>query len=55
MASGVPADILGLQDRYGRIEVGRPASLTCLDESLATQAVLVDGEMSGGEGGDTGA
>ena len=55
MASGVPADILGLQDRYGRIEVGRPASLTCLDETLATQAVLVDGEMSGGEGGDTGA
>ena len=55
MASGVPAGILGLQDRYGRIEVGRPASLTCLDASLAAKAVLVDREMSGGEGGDAGA
>ena len=55
MASGVPAGILGLQDRYGRIEVGRPASLTCLDDSLAAKAVLVDGEISEGEGGDAGA
>ena len=55
MASGVPAGILGLQDRYGRIEPGRPASLTCLDDTLYTRVVIVDGVMSATEGGDTGA
>ena len=55
MASGVPAGVLGLQDRYGRIEPGRPASLTCLDASLAARAVVIDGVISATEGGDTGA
>lgn len=55
MASGVPAGVLGLQDRYGRVETGRPASLTCLDDSLAATAVIVGGVMSGNEGGHAGA
>jgi N-acetylglucosamine-6-phosphate deacetylase len=46
MASGVPARVLGLADSYGRIEPGRPASLSCLDESLAACAVIVDGILS---------
>ena len=55
MASGVPACVLGLQDRYGLVEPNRPASLTCLDNSLSTRAVIVDGVLSLGEGGDAGA
>ena len=46
MASGVPARVLGLADSHGRIEPGRPASLSCLDESLAACAVIVDGILS---------
>ena len=44
MASGVPARILGLEDIYGQIKEGRPASLTCLDSRLNTQAVYVHGK-----------
>jgi len=46
MASGVPANILGLAGSYGRIETGRPASLSCLDETLAACAVVVGGILS---------
>ena len=55
MASGVPAGVLGIQDRFGRIEAGRPASLTCLDEKFAASAVIVEGVLSVNKGGDTGA
>jgi len=55
MASGVPAEVLGLQDRYGRIEAGRPASLTCLDGNLTASAVIVEGVLSRNKGSDTGA
>ena len=55
MASGVPAGVLGLQDRFGRIEAGRPASLTCLDENLVASAVIVEGVLSVNKGDDTGA
>lgn len=55
MASGVPAGVLGLQDSFGLIEAGRPASLSCLDETLATSAVIVDGFLSVNEGSDAGA
>ena len=55
MASGVPAGVLGLQDSFGLIEAGRPASLSCLDETLATSAVIVDGVLSVNEGSDAGA
>ena len=55
MASGIPASVLGLDGLYGRIEMGRPASVTCLDGSLAAQAVIVGGFISGHEGRDTGA
>jgi len=44
MASGVPARILGMEDRYGRIEPGRPASLTCLSNDLESLVVFVHGE-----------
>lgn len=43
MASGVPARVLGMDDRYGRIEPGRPASLTCLSDDLESLAVFVHG------------
>ena len=52
MASGVPAGVLGLQDRYGLVDAGRPASLTCLDDSLSTSAVIVDGVISVNESDD---
>jgi len=45
MASGVPAGILGLDDRYGMVEAGRAASLTCLDSDFAAQAVIVAGRL----------
>jgi len=44
MASGVPARVLGMDDRYGQIEPGRPASLTCLSNDLESLAVFVHGE-----------
>lgn len=55
MASGVPARVLGLQDRYGRIKTGSPASLTCLYETLTASAVIVDGVLSVNKGGHGGA
>ena len=45
MASGVPAGILGLGDQFGAVEIGRAASLTCLDSDLTTEAVIVAGTM----------
>ena len=55
MASGIPASVLGLDGLYGRVEIGRPASLTCLDGSLAARAVIVGGFISGQEGRHAGA
>ena len=55
MASGVPAAVLGLQDSFGLIGSGRPASLTCLDERFAARAVIVDGALSVNKRGDAGA
>ncbi|MEX0502429.1 N-acetylglucosamine-6-phosphate deacetylase [Alphaproteobacteria bacterium LSUCC0719] len=53
MASGIPANILGLADSHGRIEPGRPASLSCLDETLGACAVIVGGVLSAnGSGAD---
>ena len=43
MASGIPARILGLEAIYGQIEVGRFASLTCMDNRFTTEAVYVHG------------
>lgn len=43
MASGVPAAVLGLQDRYGMIAVGRNASLSCLARDLTAEAVMIHG------------
>lgn len=45
MASGVPAEILGLGETYGAVEAGRSASLTCLDSDLAAKAVIVAGTL----------
>ena len=46
MASGVPAAVLGLDQIYGGIAEGRPASLTCLAADLTPQAVFVHGYWS---------
>ena len=43
MASGVPASVLGLEQIYGGIAKGRPASLTCLAADLTPEAVYVHG------------
>ena len=43
MASGVPAAVLGLDQIYGSIAEGRPASLTCLADDLTPTAVYVHG------------
>ena len=45
MASGVPAGILGLGDRYGVVAAGHVASLTCLDADLYAKAVIVAGTL----------
>ena len=45
MASGVPAEILGLGETYGAVAAGRSASLTCLDSDLAAKAVIVAGTL----------
>ena len=45
MASGVPAAVLKLQDRYGQIAAGREASLTCLADDLTAEAVVVHGRL----------
>ncbi|WP_341863730.1 N-acetylglucosamine-6-phosphate deacetylase [Gymnodinialimonas sp. 57CJ19] len=45
MASGIPAASLRLQDELGRVEAGFRASLTCMDDALEVQAVMVDGEI----------
>lgn len=44
MASGVPARILGLENRYGTIEIGKPASLTCLSDDLECLTVFAHGK-----------
>ena len=46
MASGVPAAIVGLDQIYGGIVEGRPASLTCLAADLTPEAVYVHGGRS---------
>ena len=45
MASGIPADILGIADQFGAVDIGRPASLTCLNQRLETRAVIVAGTL----------
>ena len=45
MASGVPAEILGLGDQFGTVDIGRLASLTCLDRHLRPHAVIVAGAL----------
>ena len=45
MASGVPAAVLGLEEKYGVIDVGRTASLTCLADDLTAEAVVVHGQI----------
>lgn len=44
MASGVPARVLGVDDRYGLVATGQDASLTCLDGNLSADAVVVHGQ-----------
>ena len=43
MASAIPAKILGLEAEYGKIAIGRPASLTCLDKGFHCCGVYVHG------------
>ncbi|MGI9501759.1 MAG: amidohydrolase family protein [Geminicoccaceae bacterium] len=45
MTSTAPARALGLGDELGRITPGFRASLTLLDEVLAVEAVVVDGQL----------
>lgn len=44
MASGVPANALGIGLHLGAVRAGFRASLTCIADDLTVQAVLVDGE-----------
>lgn len=45
MASGIPATVLGLEASYGLIAAGRAASLTCLEDDLTAEAVMVHGQF----------
>jgi N-acetylglucosamine-6-phosphate deacetylase len=42
-ASLVPATLLGVDDRFGSIQVGRAADLVITDEQLNVRAVMVGG------------
>jgi N-acetylglucosamine-6-phosphate deacetylase len=50
MASGNPADFLGLGDEFGRIAPGLRADLVLLDEALAVRESWIGGERLGGGG-----
>lgn len=52
MASGIPAEVLGLGDQRGTVAVGRAASLTCLNNGLEAEAVIVDGTLFRNESGN---
>jgi N-acetylglucosamine-6-phosphate deacetylase len=43
MASRIPAEFLGLADRYGRIAAGHRASLVLLDDGLRARATWIEG------------
>lgn len=45
-ASGRPAAVLGLSDRFGAIAVGRVADLVVLDDDLKVTGVLIGGQWS---------
>ena len=53
MASGIPAEVLGLEDQFGTVAVGRSASLTCLNSGLEAEAVIVDGTLFRNESGNS--
>jgi len=44
MASLVPARILGVDDKFGSLEVGKQADIVLLDEELNVQKTMVEGE-----------
>ncbi|MBI2914066.1 MAG: N-acetylglucosamine-6-phosphate deacetylase, partial [Chloroflexi bacterium] len=54
MASGVPAAVLGLEDRKGRIAPGYDADLVALDEELQVAMAWVGGQMRHGPQGRQG-
>jgi len=45
MASTYPAQFLGVDDRYGHIEVGHQADFVLLDEALQVQATWIAGQQ----------
>ena len=45
MATETPARILGLSDKYGRVEKGRRADLVLFDEEIHVKLVMTDGEI----------
>ena len=45
MASTYPAQFLGVNDRYGRIQVGYQADFVLLDEALQVQATWIAGQQ----------
>jgi N-acetylglucosamine-6-phosphate deacetylase len=50
MASGVPAQLLGLDAQLGYVRPGYRAGLTLLNDQLHAQAVVVDGQVFPVEG-----
>jgi N-acetylglucosamine-6-phosphate deacetylase len=45
-ASGRPAQVLGLADRFGSLAAGRVADVVALDDDLRVRAVMRGGEWS---------
>ena len=45
-ASLVPATVLGVDDRFGSIQVGRAADLVIMDPQLEVRGVMVGGQWS---------
>lgn len=43
-----PARVLGVDDRHGRVEVGRPADLVLVDQEWEIVATLIDGRLAAG-------
>lgn len=45
MASRCPAEAIGIDDRYGRLEAGYFANIALLDDKLEVSATIQMGEM----------
>jgi N-acetylglucosamine-6-phosphate deacetylase len=46
MASTTPAEVLGIQDRFGHVLSGYPANLVLLDGNVQVQGTWIEGQLA---------